>query len=221
MSISQTASQSERSRSRRRDGGRSTSRRARGRHQEASPHADALDDTLPEIDWDEVMHLGKQFLVVGELWFLPSYDDFFKKPRTNLDLFDSRRFRVIQPEKLVPWTIEELYVWVPDVYHNLLEKYDDFKNVVSFKPLSSGDPDTKTSSSSSRVTMTCGQTLSRLSALMGHQFSMFVLNGLRATWTPRRIKSRFYCDTSNGNRTNQIVTTPTSLPSCILPFLLY
>ncbi|KAI0658339.1 hypothetical protein C8Q70DRAFT_934293 [Cubamyces menziesii] len=129
MGISQTTSQSERSRSRRRDGGRSTSRRARGRHPEASPHADALDDTLPETDWDEVMHLGKQFLVVGELWFLPSYDDFFKKPRTNLDLFDSRRFRVIQPEKLVPWTIEELYVWVPDVYHNLLEKYDDFKNV--------------------------------------------------------------------------------------------
>ncbi|KAJ3017156.1 hypothetical protein NUW54_g48 [Trametes sanguinea] len=49
------------------------------------------------------------------------------QPQLNIDHHDPSRYGVSRPEQALPWVIEEIYYYVPEQYHEMLELYMPLK----------------------------------------------------------------------------------------------
>ncbi|KAJ3008421.1 hypothetical protein NUW54_g3159 [Trametes sanguinea] len=74
-----------------------------------------------------MQQLGKMYPVIGETWILPHPEMALNQPQLNIDHHDPSRYGVSRPEQALPWVIEEIYYYVPEQYHGMLELYVPLK----------------------------------------------------------------------------------------------
>ncbi|CDO73890.1 hypothetical protein BN946_scf185016.g47 [Trametes cinnabarina] len=104
-------------------------RNRRKKAREPPPCDTEVMTALAHIGFDDmkVHRLGKMYMAIGEPWILPQADMALNQPRPDLDFNDPRRYRTKTPEEGLPYIIAEIYHYVPEEYHTLLERYAPFK----------------------------------------------------------------------------------------------
>lgn len=86
-------------------------------------------DGLPPDVENQIKALGREFVVVGEIWVDEGVGlSPFRKPRPNFAYNSPLRYRNTENERL--GILDELYCHVPDALHELLQKHSRFEKVV-------------------------------------------------------------------------------------------
>ncbi|CDO71090.1 hypothetical protein BN946_scf184844.g94 [Trametes cinnabarina] len=103
--------------------------RRRKKERQLPPVDEEVMTTLARIGFDDkkVQRFGKMYMMIGEPWILPGPEMALNKPCPDVDHTDPRRYRVKSEEESIPYIIAEIYHYVPEPQHVLLEKYGPFK----------------------------------------------------------------------------------------------